>query len=235
MMPDRTPPACGVTETLHRTRVLAIFRFPGGGDTLSAIRAARAGGIPLCEVTSDTPRALQVISAAAEDGPAGLGTVTTAQQVADCAAAGGSFVVSPAVIGEVVTAALNRGLVPLPGVLTPGDVLTAQRLGAAVLKLFPAGPLGASYLAALRGPFPDTPFVATGGIDDTNAAAFLAAGAAAVAVGSSLAGRRPPAGRDECRQITCRAAALLVTLRPAAAPTVPGQPPARSPEPEPAP
>lgn len=39
----------------------------------------------------------------------------------------------------------------------------------------------------MRGPFPEVSFVATGGIDSTNAAEFLAAGASTVAVGSALA------------------------------------------------
>ncbi|MEW2384639.1 hypothetical protein AB0873_21470 [Micromonospora sp. NPDC047707] len=43
---------------------------------------------------------------------------------------------------------------------------------------------------AVAGPLPDLRFVATGGIDATNAADFLAAGARVVGVGSALADPR---------------------------------------------
>jgi 2-dehydro-3-deoxyphosphogluconate aldolase/(4S)-4-hydroxy-2-oxoglutarate aldolase len=79
----------------------------------------------------------------------------------------------------------------LPGVHTATEVDLALRLGAHLLKLFPAEPGGPAYMAALLQPFPDARLVPTGGISSINAAAYLNAGAAAVAMGSSLF----PAGR----------------------------------------
>ena len=38
----------------------------------------------------------------------------------------------------------------------------------------------------MRGPFPDLSFVATGGVDADSAADYLAAGAAAIGVGSAI-------------------------------------------------
>lgn len=52
---------------------------------------------------------------------------------------------------------------------------------------FPASSLGPGLISAMRGPFPDTRFVATGGLNVTNARDFLAAGARAVSLGSALA------------------------------------------------
>ena len=58
--------------------------------------------------------------------------------------------------------------------------------GADAVKVFPAGTLGPQYFKELRGPFPDIPLLATGGIGTSNAALFFEAGAAAIGVGSAL-------------------------------------------------
>ncbi|QYN33689.1 hypothetical protein K1T35_35220 [Pseudonocardia sp. DSM 110487] len=46
--------------------------------------------------------------------------------------------------------------------------------------------VGPEHLSAVRGPFPQIAVVPTGGVDDTNAAAYLRLGAVAVAAGSWL-------------------------------------------------
>jgi len=79
----------------------------------------------------------------------------------------------------------------IPGVFTASEVDAALRLGVPLLKLFPAEPLGPAYMASLLQPFPAAAMIPTGGITAANASAYLKAGAAAVAMGSSLF----PAGR----------------------------------------
>jgi 2-keto-3-deoxy-6-phosphogluconate aldolase len=79
-----------------------------------------------------------------------------------------------------------RGLPHLPGVATATEAHRALRLGLAWQKVFPAAVLGTGWIAAMRAPFPDVRFVATGGVDAANAEAFLQAGATAVAFGSSF-------------------------------------------------
>jgi 2-dehydro-3-deoxyphosphogluconate aldolase/(4S)-4-hydroxy-2-oxoglutarate aldolase len=73
----------------------------------------------------------------------------------------------------------------LPGALTPTEVERASRWSPLV-KLFPAGRLGPGYVRDLRAPFPDVALVPTGGVTVDDARLFLDAGAAAVALGSSL-------------------------------------------------
>jgi 2-dehydro-3-deoxyphosphogluconate aldolase/(4S)-4-hydroxy-2-oxoglutarate aldolase len=74
----------------------------------------------------------------------------------------------------------------LPGVFTASEIDLALRLGAEVLKLFPAEPSGPEYLAAMLQPFPAARLVPTGGVSAQNASAYLRAGAAALAMGSSV-------------------------------------------------
>ncbi|MFJ6902608.1 hypothetical protein [Streptomyces griseoluteus] len=72
--------------------------------------------------------------------------------------------------------------------MSPAGLRPDLRLGLDRLKAFPAGVLGPDWFRAMRGPFPEVPSVATGGIDASNAAAYPAAGAKAVAVGPALEG-----------------------------------------------
>ncbi len=190
--------AVQIIEELRRSRLLAIVRYRGGGDTVGAIRTMAAAGLSTVEVTTHTPDWPSVVAAAVSDGlTAGVGTVTTLAQLDDAAAAGATFIVSPGLDVELARAALERGIEPLPGVATATEVLTAQRAGVALFKLFPAGALGIAYLSQLRGPFADVDFVPTGGIAIDAVRTWLDTGAFAVALGSDLVGRTAPSSSDE--------------------------------------
>ncbi|MGC5053127.1 bifunctional 4-hydroxy-2-oxoglutarate aldolase/2-dehydro-3-deoxy-phosphogluconate aldolase [Micromonospora sp. DT48] len=180
-----------LTAELAATRLLAIIR---GTDTAAAIAAGTAllaEGVSIIEValtTPDAPRAIEALRAvAAPGGLVGAGTVLTAADVADVAAAGAQFVVTPAVV-ESIGEAARRGLPVAAGALTPTEAFTAMRLGASAVKLFPASVGGPGYLRAVRDPFPDIPFVAVGGVGPAELPGYLAAGAIAVGVGGPLVG-----------------------------------------------
>ena len=81
---------------------------------------------------------------------------------------------------------LATGRVTMLGALTPTEVMVARRLGAHVVKIFPASLGGPAYLQSLRGPFPAVPFMPTGGVNAGNIAHWFAAGAVAVGAGSEL-------------------------------------------------
>ncbi|WP_259607261.1 MULTISPECIES: bifunctional 4-hydroxy-2-oxoglutarate aldolase/2-dehydro-3-deoxy-phosphogluconate aldolase [Microbacterium] len=106
--------------------------------------------------------------------------------MAQAAAAGAGFTVSPGLDLEVVRASHDAGLSGLPGVGTASEVQLARKAGLTWLKAFPASVLGSSWLHAMRGPFPEVRFVATGGMSAANATEYLDAGARVVAVGSAL-------------------------------------------------
>jgi 2-dehydro-3-deoxyphosphogluconate aldolase/(4S)-4-hydroxy-2-oxoglutarate aldolase len=71
--------------------------------------------------------------------------------------------------------------------MTPTEIFSAYQAGSEVIKVFPAATLGGAYFKELRGPFPEIPLMATGGITVDNAPDFFAAGATALGVGGSLA------------------------------------------------
>jgi 2-dehydro-3-deoxyphosphogluconate aldolase/(4S)-4-hydroxy-2-oxoglutarate aldolase len=74
----------------------------------------------------------------------------------------------------------------VPGAYSPTEIDAAWRAGATFVKLFPASSLGPSHVREMRGPLIEVQTIATGGVDASNATAFLDAGAVAVGIGSAL-------------------------------------------------
>lgn len=172
--------------------VMAILRNMSPRESVTLAERAWDLGIELVEVpiqTADAVPSLEaVLHAARERGAvAGAGTVTRVEQVHEVARMGGAFTLAPGLDPRVVEAARTAGIPHVPGVATASEVQTAVALGCQVLKAFPASVLTPSWFTAMAGPFPQVSFVATGGIDATNAPEFLRAGAVMVAVGSALA------------------------------------------------
>ena len=175
---------------LRATTVVAVLRAPTAEAGILATDALVAGGITGIEITYSTPDAAAVIREVRRRHPAavllGAGTVLEPAQAEEAVGAGAQFLVSPGTAPDLAGAMLGTGATVLSGALTPGEVMTALRLGVHVVKLFPASLGGPAYLKALRGPFPQVSFVPTGGVSAGNLAEWLAAGAIAVGAGGEL-------------------------------------------------
>jgi 2-dehydro-3-deoxyphosphogluconate aldolase / (4S)-4-hydroxy-2-oxoglutarate aldolase len=194
--PDQT------LKRLGNLGLLAVVRGESRGATVEVSEALVEGGVLGVEITFTTPEAPRVVRDLNEEYGdrilLGAGTVTTHEQVEKAVEAGATFLVSPGCDPNLLPAMLGTGLLVLPGTLTPSEVMLARGLGAQAVKLFPGSLGGPSYLKALRGPFPDVPFVPTGGVSLENTADWFAAGAFAIGAGGALA---PPSlqsrDRDE--------------------------------------
>jgi 2-dehydro-3-deoxyphosphogluconate aldolase/(4S)-4-hydroxy-2-oxoglutarate aldolase len=170
-------------------RLVGIVRLDDLELAVAAATCAIEAGLTAVEVTFTLPRAADAISRLRRDHPnvlIGAGTVRGRAELEAAEGAGAQFIVAPGFNPELLEAAQQRGLVMLPGVFTASEIDLALRLGAEVLKLFPAEPSGPEYLASMLQPFPGVRLVPTGGVSALNAVAYLKAGAAAVAMGSSL-------------------------------------------------
>ncbi len=171
------------------TRLIGIVRLDDLDLAVEAARCAIDAGLQAVEVTLTLPNAAEAIGRLRAERPqalVGAGTVRRAEELDAALAAGAQFLVAPGLNPDLLEAATRAGVPLLPGVFTASEVDLALRLGADMLKLFPAEPSGPAYMAAMLQPFPQARFVPTGGIGPDNAAAYLAAGATAVAMGSSL-------------------------------------------------
>lgn len=172
------------------TGVVAIARGVENERILEVVDALVAGGIRVCEITADSPGALESIErVAAEFGDqitVGAGTVLDAETARACQLAGAEFLVTPTTETDVIRIGNRYGTPVIPGVMTPTEALTATEAGADMCKLFPASTLGPSHVSAIRGPLEQIPIVPTGGVSPENATEFFEHGATAIGVGSSL-------------------------------------------------
>ena len=200
-------------EALREHRLLAIIR---GRDPAACVRTAEVlveSGVRVLEVSLTSVDSRSVLAATVQRvgdvALVGAGTVLTESDAADALAAGAAFAVTPALC-DGVGEAVRRGLPVLVGAMTPTEVWVAHRAGATAVKLFPAGEVGSSYLAALRQPFPDVDLVPVGGVDRHDAVRFLAAGALAVGVGGPLVGDAPNGG--DLGALRARAASFLAAV-----------------------
>ncbi|AXK31862.1 hypothetical protein DVA86_03570 [Streptomyces armeniacus] len=177
---------------LERSRVLAIFRGQSPGQCADLAEGLYEAGIRLFEVTLNSADPFAGIAALRDrlgaDARVGAGTVLTTGEVEQVADAGGRFVVSPDIEPGVVERTKELGMGSVPGALTPTEVLRAVRAGADAVKVFPVSSVGAGHIRQLRGPLPDVPYVATGGVDADLASACIDAGCAGVGVAVHLLG-----------------------------------------------
>lgn len=184
-----------IEQLMSSSSVMAILRNYSPDEAVTLAATAWDLGINLVEVPVQSRDSLPTLDAVVRAGAernrlVGAGTVTTVEQLHDVRARGAAFTVAPGLDAEVVAESTSAGMPHLPGISSPTEIQTAVRLGCGWVKAFPASVLGTEWFKAMRGPFPDVSFVATGGISADNAADFLDAGARTVAVGSALSDPR---------------------------------------------
>ncbi|MBC6959596.1 MAG: bifunctional 4-hydroxy-2-oxoglutarate aldolase/2-dehydro-3-deoxy-phosphogluconate aldolase [Lautropia sp.] len=177
---------------LRAQRVLPVLRLPDAATTLAAVDCLHETGFRVFEVTMTTPGAEALIEQVVRERPdslVGAGTVTDLGRADACIGRGASFVVSPYLVAGLARRCAQAGRLAVVGAFTPGEVAAAIDEGADVVKVFPASTGGPAHVAALASVFPGVPLCPTGGIDDTQVAAYLGAGAALVGAGSQLVDR----------------------------------------------
>src|SRR5215468_4708802 len=180
-----------VRNRIRSTGIVPVIRASTEQRALTAVEALRKGGIDVVEVTLTVPGADNVIESLrrdfGDDLLVGAGTVTSKEDAKRCLDAGAQFVVSPGLDAETVTFVNTQNVLMAAGALTPTEVLAAWKAGADIVKIFPCSAVGgASYIKALRGPFPRIPFIPTGGVNLKTAGDFIRAGAEALGVGGEL-------------------------------------------------
>ena len=160
----------------------AILRTDVAEAAAPAMDAAIRGGFRVVEFTLTIPDVYERIGEfAARDGVVvGAGTVLTVEQARAAVEQGARFLVSPVVDEAVIEEATRLGVAMMPGTHTPTEMLRAHRAGAQLQKLFPAPGIGPAYVASCLGPLPFLRIVPTNGADETNARAWLDAGAHAL-------------------------------------------------------
>jgi len=185
-----------IENAVREKRIVAIIRGFAPETCLRLAEAYARGGIGLVEVTfsqktpdtwKDTAAAIAAIRERfAGNVRVGAGTVLTEEQLSMCEQAGGEYMITPNVNASLIRECVRRGLVAMPGALTPSEAVDAWEAGASFVKIFPAGSLGVGYVKAIRAPLSHIPFLAVGGIGPDNIADFVKAGCVGAGVGGNL-------------------------------------------------
>ncbi len=166
-----------------------------------ACLAAIEGGVRTIEVTKTVPSCFDMIRGliATTGGrfPIGVGTVWDPGAVGEAKDAGASFVVTPVLLPEVADACRQEDMLCVLGALTPTEIYQARLAGAALVKLFPIGPVGGpEYVRVLNGPMGGVPFWVSGGVPIEDIGTYLRLGVKAVGLTTSLFSPDALAHRD---------------------------------------
>lgn len=177
-------------EQLTQVPIIPVLRGIPFEKSDYIINALVEGGIRSIEITMDTNRAADIISAArtkyGSDISIGAGTVLTVEKAKEAIAAGAEFLVAPNFDVVVTKFAQDQNIFFVPGVFTPSEMVSAFQAGADIVKLFPASVLQPQFIKDVKGPLSHIPIMCTGGIDLSTAKSYLEAGADVVGAGSSL-------------------------------------------------
>jgi len=207
-----------VLERIRSTGLIPVIRARSADEANAAVDAIQAGGVGVLEITMTVPGAVDLIrevAGRATDAVVGAGTVLDPETAIRCIEAGARFVLSPALNPATIATCRERGVVIIPGALTPTEIVAAWNAGADLVKVFPAGAVGGpSYIKALKAPLPTIKLVPTGGVNLETAGDFIRAGAAALGVGSDLVDLAA-LRRGEASVLTQRASRFVEIVREA--------------------
>ena len=213
-----------ITAALALQRALPLFNCGDVATGMQVLEALHTGGIRFVEFTNRAVGALDVfrglLAEAAGKLPdmvLGAGTIIDSTQARAFHEAGAAFLVAPNLDEEVGAYCGQHGLFWCPGTGTVTEMIRAHRLGAAVIKVFPADTLGGpAFIKGVRGPCSWLKLMPSGGVtlDEANLKAWFAAGVHCVGMGSHLVDAKTLAeGRfadlvDRARTLT----AILATV-----------------------
>ena len=173
-----------VVEKTKKTGILPCIKLKQKDDFIAFAQAMYDGGARVIEITSTTPGAIEAIEAISEHFKNKLliaaGTVLDPTTAREVILHGGSLVVNPCVVPDVIDIA-NRYQIPVyTGAFTATECFLAMKAGSSMVKIFPAALGGPKYMTNIKMVFPNLDLIPSGGVCPDNAADFIKYGACAV-------------------------------------------------------
>jgi len=175
-------------------RLVAVIRTQTPEAAELAARAMARAGVRLVEITLTVPDAYELIAAlatdeefAAQGAVVGAGTVLSGAQAEDSLIAGARFLVSPALIPEMIEAGRSRDAMTMPGTMTPTEMVKAAELGADFIKVYPLATIGGpAFITNVRRALMHLPLVATGNVEYDEIPEYFKAGVVGFGIGGPL-------------------------------------------------
>ena len=188
---------------VKRCPVIAILRGITPEEVIPVGRALMECGVRIIEIPLNSPEPFESIRSLSADAGdkaiIGAGTVLHVADVAAVKAAGGRLVVSPNTNAAVITATVAAGMISVPGYSTPTEAFTAIHAGAHAIKLFPAEAASPAVVKAQKAVLPSGfPVFIVGGVQSSDAANWMSAGAAGFGLGGAL--YRPGNSPEQVRE-----------------------------------
>jgi len=179
-----------VRARIEEIGIIPAVRVLSAEEALFAAEAVSSGGIPIVEITMTIPGAIQVVSDLVRRHPemvVGAGSILDIETARQCVDAGANFLTSTGLNLKIVEFAVKEKICVFPGALTPTEITEAWLASSDFVKVFPCAEMGGeSYIRALKAPLPQVPLIASGGVSQQNAGAYILAGAVALGIGDKL-------------------------------------------------
>ncbi len=185
-----------VAQKMDETGIVPVFYHKDAEIGKKVLKACYEGGIRVFEFTNRGDYAHEVFTvlnkyAAAElpEMMLGVGSVVDAGTAALYMQLGACFIVSPVLKEDMAFTCNRRKVLWSPGCGSLSEISRAEELGAEIVKIFPGQQVGGpDFVKAVKGPFPWTSIMPTGGVEPTeeNLSAWFKAGVTCVGMGSQL-------------------------------------------------
>jgi len=184
-----------VTQKMAEQGLVPLFYHPDIALGKKVLEACYRGGARLLEFTNRGDYAHEVFAElnkfCARELPEmimGVGSVTDAGAASLYMQLGANFVVTPVLREDIAMACNRKKVLWSPGCGSLTEICRAEELGCEIVKLFPGGTYGPSFVKAVKAPQPWTNIMPTGGVTPTqdNLKAWFDAGVTCVGMGSKL-------------------------------------------------
>jgi 2-dehydro-3-deoxyphosphogluconate aldolase/(4S)-4-hydroxy-2-oxoglutarate aldolase len=177
-------------ERFNKVPIVGIMRNMPRQHTEAVVNCYVAAGFTTLEITMNSEGAVETIEWLVKNYGdrlnIGAGTVCDLKDLEKALVAGAGFIVTPILNEEVIKACVEKNIPIFPGAFTPTEIYKAWRLGASMVKVFPASKLGPEFIKELLAPLNYLKLLPTGGINLQNFREYFKAGARGVGIGSGL-------------------------------------------------
>lgn len=211
-----------VTAALKRMGAVPVFYDSNIEVCKEVIKACYDGGGRVFEFTNRGDFASEVFGELSQYVTAnlpgmiiGIGSVVEPTTAGIYLQLGANFVVSPILNPEMAKVCNRRKIMWIPGCGSVSEISFAEELGAEVVKIFPAVPLGGpSFVKALKSPLPWSSIMATGGVKSSRESLkeWFEAGVDCVGLGSDLFSKKSD-GTYDYAAIKDKVESILQTIK----------------------